>query len=489
MPTLAFHDVHFGYESAPETVFEDLSVLLDGGWRTAVVGRNGQGKTTLLKLAAGLLEPQRGRIERLPGSRYFPAPVTSAGRTTRQVVKAAVAPFERWEQRMAGLLDDGGEAALGDYAELHERFVACGGYRVDVDIAREFDALGLPEALLERPFESLSGGERTRALIASLFLGEDAFALIDEPTNHLDAEGRERLMAYLAGRRGFLLVSHDRHFLDGAVDHVLSLNRSDVRSNRGNYTQWRAHMDEELAHETRVRRRIERTVARLQTAARASRRHAVSREGDKYRTGALDKGFIGSRAARQMQRARSVERRVEAELDEKSALLRNQEKVRRLKVETASRRRAALLTVQDLRIAVAGRTLFPALSFRVGAGERIAITGPNGCGKTSLLDALCGAPLVVSGLVQRPGYVTVARCHQLPRWRTGPLARHLAALEKALQEVMDLSPRGIREHLGLNRPIYERSAAYGHFGREPDMEGDFSWEKLDLVEPLKAALT
>lgn len=426
MATLAFHDVHFGYESAPETVFDGLTIQIDGGWRTAVVGRNGQGKTTLLKLAAGLLEPQAGRVERLGGSRYFPGPVAGAGRTTRQVVRAAVAPFERWEQRMAALLDDGSEPALGEYADLHDRFVAGGGYRIDADIAREFDALGLPEALLERPFESLSGGERTRALIASLFLGDHAYPLIDEPTNHLDAEGREKLMGYLVGRQGFLLVSHDRHFLDGAVDHVLALNRSDVRINRGNYARWRAQMDDELAHEARVRRRIERDVARLQMAARDSRSHAASREGDKYRTGALDKGFIGSRAARQMKRARSFERRIDGELAEKSTLLKNREKVRRLKVDTGTRGREVLLTVQNLGLAVGGRTLFGALSFSVCAGERIAITGPNGCGKTTLLEALCGAPLAVSGLVRRPGHVTVARCHQRPRWRTGKLSRLLA---------------------------------------------------------------
>jgi lincosamide and streptogramin A transport system ATP-binding/permease protein len=453
MATLAFHDVHFGYESAPDTVFDGLSILLDGSWRTAVVGCNGQGKTTLLKLAAGLLEPQAGRIERLAGSRYFPAPVAAAGLTTRQVVKAAVAPFERWEWRMAALLEDGGEPALGQYADLHDRFVARGGYRIDADIAREFDALGLPEALLERPFESLSGGERSRALIASLFLGEDAFPLIDEPTNHLDAEGRARLMGYLAGRQGFLLVSHDRHFLDGAVDHVLSLNRSDVRVNRGNYTSWRAQMDDELAHETRTRRRIERDIARLQMAARDSRSHAISREGDKYRPGAVDKGFIGSRAARQMKRARSVERRIEGELEEKSALLENQEKARTLKVVTGRRGREVRLAVQNLCLAVGGRTLFAPLSFSIGAGERVAITGPNGCGKTSLLEALCGAPLVASGLVRCPGYVTLSRCHQRPRWRSGKLSRRLVdegldeAAFRQLLGVLGVEGRGVERDL------------------------------------------
>ncbi len=422
MASIVFNNVHFSYPSSPRPVFEDLSLVLDTGWRTGVVGRNGRGKTTFLKLVSGELVPERGEVSGAIGGRLFPTPVADPRRLTRTVLKDALGPFTAWEREMAGLLAEGGEAALTAYADLHERYVELGGYRVDADLAREFDALGLPASLFDRPFETLSGGEQTRALIATLFLYPDGFPLIDEPTNHLDGEGRDRLMTYLAGRRGFLLVSHDRHFLDGSVDHVLSLNRSDVRINRGNFTQWRTHMDEVLAFEARTRQRIERDVARLEAAARDTRRHAISREGDKYRTGALDKGFIGARAARQMRRARSVERRIESELAERRSLLGNAEKSRRLAI--ATERHAAdapLLSAQGVTLSGGGRILQSDLSLAIRAGERVALTGPNGCGKTRLLDALCGRADIDAGLIRRRPGTAIARGYQHPLWCRGLL--------------------------------------------------------------------
>ena len=426
MASIVFNNVHFSYPAAATPVFEDLSLVLDTGWRTGVVGRNGRGKTTLLKLVSGELAAERGEVTGATGGRRFPAPVADPRRATRSVLKDALGPFTAWERDMADLLERGGEAALTAYADLHERYVARGGYRVDADLAREFDALGLHESLLDRPFATLSGGEQTRALIATLFLDPDGYPLIDEPTNHLDAAGRDRLMSYLAGRRGFLLVSHDRHFLDGSVDHVLSLNRSDVRINRGNFTQWRTHADEVLAHEARTRQRIERDVARLESAARDTRRNAASREGDKYRTGALDKGFIGARAARQMRRARSVERRIESELAERRGLLGNAEKSRRLDIGTRSRAGGApLLSAGGVTLSGGGRVLLRRLDLEIRAGERVALTGPNGCGKTRLLDALCGTAQVDAGLIRRRPGVTIARGHQHPLWRRGLLRERL----------------------------------------------------------------
>lgn len=424
--SILLHHVEFSYPAAPEPVFRDLSLLLDSSWRTGVVGRNGQGKSTLLRLIHGELTPDSGEVEVPVMTRLFPGARPAPGQRTLDVVRNAVAPFGDWERRMEALLADAGEAALAEYAELHERYVACGGYQIDGWIARELDAMQLPAELLDRPFDALSGGEQTRALIVSLFLDPAAFPLMDEPTDHLDRQGRERLGAYLAGKSGFLLVSHDRAFLDRAVDHVLSLNRSDVRVNHGNYSQWRTHMDEELEFEGRSRRRIERSVARLEAAAQRTRRNAQSREGDKYGAGPVDRGFIGRRAAKQMKRALNVERRIDAELEEKRALLRNAEKEYRLSVATTPRRDAQLLTVQNLTVSMAGRVLFRDLSFAIAPGERIAVVGPNGCGKTTLLDVICGRRIPDGGIVHRPAHVTLSRGHQHPAWQRGLLREHLA---------------------------------------------------------------
>ena len=451
MASIIFHQVDFAYPSAPTEVFQGLSLLIDTSWRTGLVGRNGHGKTTLLRLVAGELEPTAGAVENPVPVRLYPATCPVAGRSTFEVVRNSVAPFRAWEREMERLLEDGRAPALERYADVHERYLAAGGYEMEARIAREFEVMGLPGGLMARAFEELSGGEQTRASIVALFLETAAFPLIDEPTNHLDRSGRERLASYLAGKRGFLLVSHDRQFLDRAVDHVVSINASDVRVNQGNYSQWRAHMDEEIAAERRTRQRIERTVARLEVAARSTRRNAESREGDKYRTGAMDKGFIGHRAAKQMKRARNVERRIEAQLSEKRGLLRNAEKERHLSVRTTARRDERLVVVQNLALEAGGRVLFRNLSFTVSPCERLAVVGPNGCGKTTLLDTICGDKVPDAGFVRRPGHVTLSRGFQQPLWQKGALAeflRHAGLDETRFRQLMGV--------LGVEGEIFER---------------------------------
>ncbi len=474
MASIIFHSVDFGYDASRADVFHELSLLIDSGWRCAVVGRNGQGKTTLLKLAGGLLTPTAGHVENPLVIRYFPGAVPPSlarrSQTTLEVVRESIAPFTAWEREMERCLAEGSETALARYGALHERYLARGGYEVDGRIARECAAMEFDPALLARPFHSLSGGEQTRALVAALFVEPEVYPLIDEPTNHLDMAGRDRLMAYLAGKRGFLLVSHDRRFLDGAVDHVLSINRRDVRLNQGNFSQWRARMEEELEAERRTRQKIERDVARLTAAAQATRRNAQSREGDKYRTGAFDKGFIGHRAAKQMKRARSVERRIDAQLEAKRGLLGNREKVRELAVETAAEGHGDLLVAQNLTVSRAGLVLFRELSFAVEPGDRVAIVGKNGCGKTTLLDVLAGERSADAGTVRRPGHVSLARSYQRPMWRHGLLRGHLE--EHGLDETRFRQLMGV---LGVQAEVFDRDLASFSLGEQ---------KKVDLARSL-----
>ncbi len=478
MSSIVLRNVDFAYPTSATDVFRDLSLLIDATWRTCLIGRNGQGKTTLLRLIAGNLSPLSGHIDVPLQVRYRTGADDRAAApgSTRSVVRNAVAPFDAWETEMERLLAVGREAALTRYGELQARYEASGGYRIDAAIAREFDAMGLAAELLDRPFASLSGGEQTRALIVALFLDEAAsgpgvYPLIDEPTNHLDMAGRTALMGYLAGKRGFLLVSHDRRLLDGTADHVVALNRSDVRQCAGNFTVWRNQMDRELETERRTRERIERSVERLTAAARETRGHAHSRESDKYRTGALDKGFIGARAARQMRRARNVERRIESELEEKRGLLANQEKIRRLDVQT-SQAGGALLVAQNLTVAAGGRTLTREFSLTVSAGERIAIVGANGTGKTCLLDVLSGFTAPARGILRRPGYVRLARAFQQPLWRQGALRSHLG--DAGLDESRFRQLLGV---LGVGADACERDLATLSHGQR---------KKIDLCRTLLA---
>ena len=225
MSQIQLSDLTFSYEGSCHNVFEHLDLTLDTDWRCGLCGRNGRGKSTLLKLIAG--ELPSGAVTKSVPCRYFPG-----------------SPPGEWTASMLAPPED--------------------SWR----LARELSLLGLSEEMLWRPLATLSPGERTKVQLAALFLEEDAFPLIDEPTNHLDGRGREQVAAYLRGKRGFLLVSHDRAFLDGCVDHIVSLGRSEIEVSKGTFSQWYERFEARNEAELAQNRRLRGEIDRLSAAAR-----------------------------------------------------------------------------------------------------------------------------------------------------------------------------------------------------------------------------
>jgi lincosamide and streptogramin A transport system ATP-binding/permease protein len=443
----------FSYESASRDVFSDLSLVIETHWRTGLVGRNGQGKSTLLKLLAGALRPSTGAVELSDPVVSFPAPVMP-GLTTRDTIVDAVGPFRAWSVEMERLLTNASDDSIARYAQLQEAFQLRGGYEIEGTIEREFVTMGLTVRLLDRPFTSLSGGERTRALMTALFATKNRFPLIDEPTNHLDSAGRKQLSLYLATKTGFLLVSHDRQFLDGAVDHIVSLNKHDVRVTRGNYNSWQRHMEEIELHEQRTRTNIEREVKHLKVAAVKRRVGADKREDDKHkkdREAKPNTGFIGRRAAKQMKRALVLESRIGAQLEQKQNLLLNQEKRRSLKIDTAGGGGGALVWTNNLAAGYEGESVFSGVSFTIKPGDRVAVVGANGSGKSTLLNVICGELKPLAGQLDIPSRLRISRSYQHPLWQTGELRARLAAA--SLGETRFRQLMGV---LGIDGEVFER---------------------------------
>lgn len=431
MSIIRVHHVDFHYDAPYKQIFSNLDFVMDTTWRAGLVGGNGMGKSTLLALINGDRSPDAGQIDKSVKTQHFPPKVAHSA-PTRAVIKSAIAPFDSWLSMMDQWLEAGSEEDILKYAELQERYADHGGYEVDANIEREFYAMGMRPELLEQPFGQLSGGERTRALLTSLFVSDGTFGLIDEPTNHLDVEGREQVANYLATKSGFLLVSHDRDFLDRAIDHVVAMDDHGVEIIQGNYSAWRRQRDDVELHEQRTRDNIKREIKQLKRVAADRRDGADSREAGKYRSNyganapsSIDRGYVGHKAAKQMKRALAAERRIDKGTAQKESLVRYQEKERSLVIKTKDQSSRPLLQANNLRHGFNGHQLFKDVSLSLHVGDRIAVLGANGSGKSTLLRLLSGELKPDGGGLTKPGHINFTTSTQHPRWHAGVLAEHL----------------------------------------------------------------
>lgn len=353
MSMIRAENLTFAYPASYDNIFEDVNFQIDTDWKLGLIGRNGRGKTTLLRLLSGGYEYQ-GRIQASVQFDYFPYPVQDADRPAQEVLRQVCPAAQEWE------------------------------------LLRELSCLEVGQEVLCRPFSRLSNGERTKVLLAALFLNEGHFLLIDEPTNHLDTKGRETVSAYLKRKKGFILVSHDRSFLDGCVDHILSINRAGIQVQSGNFSCWFEDFQRRQESELARNEKLKKDIGHMQRAAQRTAGWADRIETSKYGDGSVDRGYIGHKSAKMMKRAKALEGRRQRAIEEKSALLRNLEKAESLKLPVLPFAGDTLLTFAEAAPTYGGKAVCRPVSFEVKRGDRILLEGKNGAGKTSLLKLLMG---------------------------------------------------------------------------------------------------
>ena len=363
MALIQITNLTFSYDGSWDTIFDNVSLSFDTNWRLGLIGRNGRGKTTLLRLLMGELE-YRGTIRSPMPFACFPCSVPDRTMTVRELALAISPEAMEWE------------------------------------LLRELNLLELEESCLDRPFDTLSGGEQTKVLLCAMFL-EDRFLLLDEPTNHLDEQTKAAVCRYLRSKRGFLLVSHDRWLLDQCTDHILSINKAGLELQKGNFSSWQDNRRRPDNFERAENRKLLGQIGRLSEAATRAGSWSGQADQGKFatRTGGLrpDRGFVGHKAAKMMKRAKTLEARRADAIEEKSKLLHNIESQEELKLLPLPFHKQRLLNIQNLSIGY-DSPLFEGLTFAMEQGERIALSGSNGCGKSSLLKLIAGDKIPHTGL-------------------------------------------------------------------------------------------
>lgn len=363
MAQINVNNLTFYYEGSFDHIFENVSFSIDTDWKLGFIGRNGKGKTTFLNLLLGKYE-YRGSISSGTVFDYFPYMLKPEDydRTASEFLEELKAGCEEWR-------------------------VIC-----------ELDKLGADAEILYRPFKTLSFGERTKVLLGVLFSGENDFLLIDEPTNHLDRDSREIVKKYLAGKKGFILVSHDRDLLDACVDHVLVLNRHTIEVQAGNFSSWWENKSKKDAFARMENEKHRKEIAKLREASRRTRQWAEKNEGTKigfdpvkeHDRSICTRAFIGAKTKKMQSRVKQMEMRIEREIEEKEDLLVDIENPADLKLTPLAHYKKTLLSARKygLKYPDAGQPLFLDLNFEVNQGERVFLNGENGCGKTSLIQAI-----------------------------------------------------------------------------------------------------
>lgn len=415
MSLINISNLTFAYDGSADNIFENVSFQIDTDWKLGFTGRNGRGKTTFLNLLLGKYE-YKGSISGGVIFEYFPFEIKDKTLKTIEIIDSLNYDYQMWE------------------------------------LEREMSLLDISEDVLYREFNTLSNGEQTKILLAVLFLKENRFLLIDEPTNHLDIEGREIVAEYLKSKKGFILVSHDRRFLDNCIDHILSINKANIEIQKGNFSSWQVNKEMQDNSEIAKNYKLKKDIKRLEQAAKRTSEWSDKKEEKKSKKSyggrapaMIDKGFVGAKAAKMMKRSKNLEARQNSALEEKTKLLKNIELSESLKIKSEEYHSNRMVTLDKISIFYGEKEVCKDVSFTIKKGDRIALRGKNGSGKSTILKLILGEDLKYTGNLYRGSRIKISYVSQETSFLKGKLSNFAKnsgideSLFRAILRKMDFS--------------------------------------------------
>jgi ATP-binding cassette subfamily F protein 3 len=393
-------------------VFSDINLAIERGGRIGLVGPNGCGKTTLLKILCGELSGFEGvrdggplRAGILPQFLDF-----VSGQTGLSYAFAADELLQRLHDEILRLETSGSADNQAILAELFAAYGENGGFELEAEIHRLADEFRLTSEMLARPVETLSGGEKTKIALLRLLLTRPDLLLLDEPTNHLDVETLEWLESYLTrSRTPFLVISHDRRFLDQCCNEIWELKNGSLTIFGGNYSFYRSEKELQLARQLEAAEQATRKISRLKTAASQVRTDADRMENFKPTRSISNSGRIckrdeGSakallRTQNKQKAATVLEKRIDRMIEEAEAARPFIEKKRAISFAPCHLKNSTVLRVENLTKRYGENEVLSGFALTVNNGDSLAITGANGSGKTTLLKMLAGYESADSGSI------------------------------------------------------------------------------------------
>ncbi len=427
------------------TIFENLSLEIHEGDRVGLVGRNGSGKTTLFKLLAGEEIPDSGQIHWRKGTSigYLKQiPVYQSEITALDVLKTAFASLVEMETQMKELelrmanpnvSAESLERCVEKYGQLQDQYTLLGGYEMDANIDRISNGLSI-QHLLDKSFQSLSGGEKTKIGLAQLLLKQPDLLLLDEPTNHLDLMSVEWLGQFLKEYKGtVVIVSHDRYFLDDVVTKMLDLEDGEITSYIGNYSVFVKEKEERLLKEFQAYEEQQKKIKKMKEAIKRLREWA-------NRANPPNEGLH--------KRARNMERALER-MEKLDRPILNRKKMN-LEMEVADRSGKDVVVMKEVNKSFGEQLLFKDANLHIQFRERVAMVGENGTGKSTLIKMLLQQEQADSGELKLGSNVKV-----------GYLSQHIFP-DKKDETVIDLFRDEIKVTEGEARHILARFLFYGH---------------------------